>query len=192
MKATSGNPDEGDGSSSDDDGKNDLPRKGTFEVNKPEEKEHMQSPNNSSAATNNFDTYRSLGVNGLVKAFDKDDKYSGSYDDDLERSIRRFKTLAKMCEVPLDQRLHAIPIMLKGDALDFFDDYQEGCTSYEDAFTLLRNWYLSAEQRARVLAQWQNLRLSKEMAKRPDDSEVSVFRSFVAKLVTLQKQLDRK
>lgn len=135
---------------------------------------------------------RTLGINGLVKAFDKDDKYGGKYEQDLERAIRRFRTLTKMCNIPDDEKLQAIPVMLKDDALDYFDDYQDNCADHEEAFEMLRKWYHSSEQRARILTEWQQLRLSEEMAKQPEESEVSVFRNFVARLVTLQKQLDRK
>ena len=71
--------------------------------------------------------------------------------------------------------LKAIPIMLKSDALDFFDEYQDQCKTYNDALDMLRNWYLSAEQRARILNQWHTIRLTEEMKKKPNDSELSVF-----------------
>lgn len=73
---------------------------------------------------------QTLGLNGLVKEFDTEDKYGGSYDEDLEGSIRRFHTLSRMCEIYDEDKLQAIPIKLKGDSLDFFDDYQEGCETF--------------------------------------------------------------
>lgn len=36
------------------------------------------------------------------------------------------------------------------------------------------------------------MRLSVHMAQKPDESELSVFRAVIAKLITLQKQLDNK
>ena len=69
--------------------------------------------------------------------------------------------------------------------LDFFDDYQERCTSHGEALDMLRTWYHSTEQRARILVEWHTMRLSEEMEKRPDESEVAVFRTFVARLITL-------
>lgn len=43
-----------------------------------------------------------------------------------------------------------------------------------------------------ILTKWQGMRLSEEMAKKPDESEISVFRTFIEKIVTLQKQLDSR
>lgn len=65
-----------------------------------------------------------LGITGLAKQLDKEDKFGGTYDDDLELSIRRFRTLTEMCSLPDEEKFQVNPIMLKGDALDFFDDYQ--------------------------------------------------------------------
>lgn len=39
---------------------------------------------------------KSLGLNGMVRAFQKNDKYSEKYDDKLETLVRRFRKLAKM------------------------------------------------------------------------------------------------
>lgn len=33
---------------------------------------------------------------------------------------------------------------------------------------MLRNWYHIAEQRAKILHQWQNIKLSEEVDKRPE------------------------
>lgn len=44
--------------------------------------------------------------------------------------------------------------MLKVDALDFFDDYQDTCGTFEDALKLLRDWYFSNERRAQILTEW--------------------------------------
>lgn len=128
---------------------------------------------------------RTLGINGLVKAFERTHKSRGTYDDDIERCIRRFLTQSRMFGALDDENLTAIQIMLKGAALDFFDEYQEGCSNHEDSFELLSNWYNS--QRARILSKWKNIRLTEEMAKNPDESEIPVFRGFVAQVVTLQK-----
>lgn len=95
-----------------------------------------------------------------MKAFDKDDKYGGKYEEDLELSIRRFQTLTKMCEAPDNEKIQALPIILKGDALDLFDEHESKCANHEDDFTLLREWYHSSEQRARILKEWHQLRIS--------------------------------
>lgn len=97
-----------------------------------------------------------------------------------------------MCNIDDEEKLKGLPIMLKENALDFSKDYQDACGKFEDELKLLRDWNSSNERRARIPTEWQNLRLSIEMAKSPDKSKETIFRYFVAKLVALQKQLDSK
>lgn len=89
------------------------------------------------------------------------------------------------------KKLQAVTVMLKADALYFFPENKDRGTTYEVSFELLRTWYHSDEQRLRVLAECQELRLSEEMARSPDMSEQAVLRNFVARLRTLQKQPDK-
>ena len=49
--------------------------------------------------------------------------------------------------------------MLKKESIDFFDEHQHDRRDYEEALTMLRDWYLSTEQRARLLAEWQTVRI---------------------------------
>lgn len=57
---------------------------------------------------------------------------------------------------------------------------------------MMRKWYHRTEQWERILTEWQQLRLYEEMSKRPYESEVAVFRWFVARFITLQKQIYSK
>ena len=51
-------------------------------------------------------------------------------------------------------------------------------------------WANSDDRRARILSKWQSMTLLEAMADEPKESEVTVFRKFVAKLMSLQNQLD--
>lgn len=55
---------------------------------------------------------------------------------------------------------------------------------------ILRKWYNSDDRKARILTKWQSMTLLDAMAEDPTESEVTVFRNFVAKLMSLQNQLD--
>lgn len=79
-------------------------------------------------------------MNKLVKEFDKEDKFGGSYEDYLELDIRSFKSLTKICQMPNHELPKAMPIMMKGDALDFLDDYQESCKTFDEALIMLWKW----------------------------------------------------
>lgn len=56
-----------------------------------------------------------------------------------------------MCRIEDEDKLQAISVMLNGNALDFFDEYQDGFKTHEDAFRLLGDNYMSTEQRTRIL-----------------------------------------
>lgn len=101
-----------------------------------------------------------MGINGLVNAFQREDKFGGDYQEYLERSKLRFQKLKKMCEVLDPAKLREIPVMLNGDALDLFDELQASCATDEEVFRLLRTWYLSYEKYARILYESQTLRIA--------------------------------
>lgn len=80
--------------------------------------------------------------------------------------------------------------MLTGDALKFYRIIVRGCNSFYQAMEILINWYNSDYKKSGVLPKWQSITLSEAMAQEPTESEVKVFRKFVAKLMTLQNQED--
>lgn len=82
--------------------------------------------------------------------------------------------------------------MLDAEALRLFSDKGAEFQTYEDAVTMLGKWYNSSEKRSRILTAWQRATLSEELNKHPNESEVDVFRKFVAKLTSLQQQLDTR
>lgn len=55
---------------------------------------------------------------------------------------------------------------------------------------LLRTWYTSKGKQSRLLNMWQTILLSEAMKQDHNESVVSVLRSFVAKLMRIQKQLE--
>ena len=125
-----------------------------------------------------------------MKAFQGKPTFSGSWEEDLDNCINIFNTLATMCEVTDADKLKAIPVMLKGDALNYYANNSSPCTHFDDAMSMLRKWYNSDDRKARILARWQSMKLSDAMNEEPDESEVTIFRKFTASLMSLQNQLD--
>lgn len=80
--------------------------------------------------------------------------------------------------------------MLTGNALNLYSNTMQSCQMYAKSIQALRDWYSSNAKRTRILTEWQYMTVSKSMAERPTLSEVAVFKTFVAKLMTLQKKLD--
>lgn len=95
-----------------------------------------------------------------------------------------------MCKISNEEILRSLPVMLSDDALSYLSSNANQCASNGNATTVLRKWYNFDEKKARILTEWQGMTLSKAMSQSPHESDVSVFRTFVTKLMTLQKQLD--
>lgn len=51
-------------------------------------------------------------------------------------------------------------------------------------------WYNWDDRKSRIFSKWQSMTLSVAMAEAPTPFEVTLFRKFVAKLMTLQNKLD--
>lgn len=134
---------------------------------------------------------RGLGISGLMKAFVGKPTFSGSWEEDLDNCINVFNTLSSMSEISSEEKLKAVPVMLGGDALSFFANNSSTCESFQGAMELLRNWYNSDDRKARVLTKWQGMKLSEALSQKPEESEVAVFRTFVAELMSMQNQLDK-
>lgn len=133
---------------------------------------------------------RRLGINGLMRAFNNKSQFSGGWDEDLDNTIGVFSTLATMCQLTPEEKVMAIPVMLAGDALSYYSNQAREEDTFESAMGALRAWYNSDEKKARTLTKWQTMTLSEAFEADPESSEAAVFRTFVAKLTSLQKQLD--
>lgn len=96
-----------------------------------------------------------------------------------------------MCKVTSDNKLRVIHIMLSGDVLIYYTTYLKQWNSYEDEMSVLQECYNNAAKRSKILIKWQSMRFTEELINNTNDSEVKVFRITVAKLILLQKQIDR-
>lgn len=74
-----------------------------------------------------------LGFTGLLEAFQGIIQYTGAWDKDLDNFLGVFKTMDRMCAVIKKQILTAMPIMMSGDAPNFFSDIMQQCERYEKA-----------------------------------------------------------
>lgn len=86
--------------------------------------------------------------------------------------------------------LNALPIILKDDVLGYFSSHITDCKTYADAIDLLKKWYTSDENNSCIIAALQTMKLTKWMAEFPPQSKVSVFRTFLEKLMELKNKLD--
>lgn len=96
-----------------------------------------------------------------------------------------------MCEVNPQDKLRAVPIMLKADALNYYANTCSRCKDFEEVMDLLKEWYNINDRKARILNNWQSMSLTEAMEAEPNESEVTVFQKFTTTLLSLQQQLDK-
>lgn len=99
--------------------------------------------------------------------------------------------MTRICKVSNKERLNAIPILLPGDALVYYSCNVQSCKTYDEAVKALQNCYNNTVNRARNLTKWWSPQLAEKVSNNPDTSEVEILRRFVARLMSLQKQLTR-
>lgn len=80
--------------------------------------------------------------------------------------------------------------MLSGNARFLFNYKSKKSQSYEEAIILLKTWFNSRENQTRLLREWKGMRLTLSMESKPETLEMKVYKSFVGKVMSIQKQLD--
>lgn len=125
-----------------------------------------------------------------MKAYHGKPQFGGGWDDDLDNCLGLYETLLKMCSVTQEQMLAALPVVLTVDAMIYYSNTMQDCQTYADVIALLKRWYSSDGKKYRILTDWKGTELSKAMSAAPTQSEAAVIRTFVAKLMSLQKRLD--
>lgn len=109
-------------------------------------------------------------------------------DDDLETVATQNENVAEICEATPEEKKNAMSIMLKGAALALSTRTWMECEMYEDGMELLLTWYNSSDKQWRLLADRQGMCLIHAMYEKPDEGEITVFRAFVFKIMSLQHQ----
>lgn len=74
-----------------------------------------------------------LGISGRMKAYQVKQTFTGGLDEYLDHCTCVYDTQSDMCEVTEVYKLKSIPIMLKGDDLNYFSSNRHGCKDYEGA-----------------------------------------------------------
>lgn len=110
-----------------------------------------------------------------------------SWEEDLDSTLSNYEIMAILCEVTDEEKMRAAPVMLSGDGLIYNSSHGQQCNTYEDAKGAIKEWYDTADKRSRILIKCQSLHFTKELTISPNNSQVEVFRSFVAEKISLQK-----
>ena len=83
-----------------------------------------------------------------MRAFVGKATFAGNWDEDLTNTISVFETLATMCEVSYEEKLKSLPVMLSGDALNYYASNIKDCNDYEEAIELMKKWYNSDDKKS--------------------------------------------
>ena len=131
-------------------------------------------------------------LESLMKAYQSQTKYSGSFVEDFEGAIEQFNTICVMLELSEEDKAKGFPIMLTGAAFSRYSrQYARKELTYKELIDAFRTWYTSEEQKKRLLNIWQTPSLTKELQLSPEKSELEVFQKLSDKLVRVQNQLHR-
>lgn len=80
--------------------------------------------------------------------------FSGNWYVELDNTINIFITLADMFEVNNSETIMAVPLMLSGDALIYYNSNIKGCKEYEEAMEMMKKWYNSDNRKAGIFTKW--------------------------------------
>lgn len=92
-----------------------------------------------------------------------------------------------MCDLTLTEKRKEIQIMFSENALSLLNKEEGINNSNDEAVALIKKWYNSKEKQTRLLRDWQGMRLSTAMYADPSTSEMGLYRSFIAKMMSTQK-----
>ena len=157
----------------------------------PTEADETRRGTNSQNSSGSSPVPGSSGIQGLMKAYIGRKAFTGAYDEDLNSALETLNTMCNLCHLSLSEKSEGMPVMLRDEALTFYNrNYKPGDT-FEDIADRFRSWYTSEEQRHRLLSEWQYIRFTEVMNENPDKSEMEVFRKLADRLTNLQRQLDK-
>ena len=129
-------------------------------------------------------------LESLIKAYQSQNKYSGSFVEDFEGAIEQFNTLCGILELSEEDKAKGFPIMLRGAAFAHYSrQYAKKNMTYKELVDNFRAWYTSEEQKKRLLNIWQTPSLTRELQASPEKSELEVFQELADRLVRVQNQL---
>lgn len=128
---------------------------------------------------------RVRGVNNIINGLQGQRTLADVNAHDLETVAAQYRNLAQIFDENLVEKSKEMCVMMVWTTLALFTRKESGCTTHEDGLQLLCVWYDSSEKQGCILAEWKDLCLSHTIEEKPDESEVVVFRSFVAKVMNL-------
>ena len=154
-----------------------------------ENQDDDQKPEKPKTSASSSSSGHSKGLDGLMKAYNNRKQYSGNYEEDLVGSIEIYEMTANMCELSDEEMKKGIITMLNGPALTYYATHLKHCQTYTDVTNGLISWFASDEQRARLLNEWNSIKLSEWLEKFPEKPQTSVFQDMSSTLTKIQRQL---
>lgn len=129
-----------------------------------------------------------MDINVIIEAFTRENKFKVNYEEDLEDVLEKSETYAYMCDRSKTQKINTIPIILNVMP-NHYSKKEKERNSYSEEIELLRTWFNSIENKTRLLREWKGMRFTVAMQGALDASEITVYRAFVTKLMSIQNLL---
>lgn len=94
---------------------------------------------------------RPLGITGLIRAFVGKTTFSGNWDEYLDNCFIISYTLAFVCELREQEKYKRIPIILAGNALNYFSNNTKNFHDFDGAMKMLRECYNFDDKKKHIL-----------------------------------------
>lgn len=98
--------------------------------------------------------------------------------------------MSHMCDQTPTEKRKEMLVMLNGTVRSLFTQKATYCEPYEDGLELFRIWYDRNCKPCHFPAEWQSMCLRQYMHEKPDESEENACRSFLARRMSFEHQLN--
>lgn len=88
----------------------------------------------------------SLGISGIMKAYEMRDKFSGSFGEYLSGALGIYAIMCMVFHLSDIEKAEALAVMLKKESISFYMSFYGEGQSYEDIWQMLIDNYMSVEQ----------------------------------------------
>lgn len=151
---------------------------------------HGNSTRNNPASfrTTGSSTSADYAVNSVGKAYyHASDKYSGSFDDNLERKLSIFDERCEQSGVAREDKRRAFSYMLSDVALQYYLDVIKPSTrSYPEIIVSLRKRFLTKERTLSLTREWEKINLKDFMSKNSDKTPKESLSLMISRIQELQ------
>lgn len=129
------------------------------------------------------------GVTSRIQAYQGRPRFSGLYGEDQENIAEIYSIIVDLCDVTVLETCKAMSAMVNGTALSILITKGKGTSTFDEGVHFLAFWLHSTEKPRVLLGEYHSMSLESFIKTGPEENEISVFRSFVSLMMTLQHKM---